>query len=274
MKLTDYNFYLPQELIAKEPSKERTSSRLLVVDESLTDRNFSDILDYLNKGDLLVVNDTKVFNARLEAFKLSGGKVEILIERKLDDFHVLAMTKSNRPLKENDKLLITDSEVTAEVIQKKDYLCKIKFSRSTKEIIDEYGSLPLPPYLNREPSEEDYARYQTVYANEENNRSTAAPTAGLHFENSLLNEIKDKGINIASITLDIGLGTFKPITVKDINKHKENRHTHMRPFFHTPCYERPCQRRYQKEKESIWRKECVTGYYECSSYARDLSDIL
>ena len=106
MKLTDYNFYLPQELIAKGPSKERTSSRLLVVDESLTDRNFSDILDYLNKGDLLVVNDAKVFKARLEAFKSSGGKVEILIERKLDDFHVLAMTKSNRPLKENDKLLI------------------------------------------------------------------------------------------------------------------------------------------------------------------------
>ena len=143
MKLTDYNFDLPKELIAKEPSKKRTSSRLLVVDESLTDRNFSDILDYLNKGDLLVVNDTKVFKARLETFKPSGGKVEILIDRKLDDFHVLAMTKSNRPLKENDKLLITDSEVTAEVIQKKDYLCKIKFSNSIEEIIDEYGSLPL-----------------------------------------------------------------------------------------------------------------------------------
>ena len=130
------------------------------------------------------------------------------------------MTKSNRPLKENDKLIITDSEVTADVIQKKDYLCKIKFSKSTEEVIDEYGSLPLPPYLNREPNEEDYARYQTVYAKEENNRSTAAPTAGLHFEDSLLNEIKDKGINIASITLDIGLGTFKPITVNDIYKHK------------------------------------------------------
>ena len=162
MKLTDYNFDLPQELIAKEPSKERTSSRLLVVDESLTDRNFSDILDYLNKGDLLVVNDTKVFKARLEAFKSSGGKVEILIERKLDDFHVLAMTKSNRPLKVNDKLLIADSEVIAEIVQKKDYLCKIKFSKSTEEVIDEYGSLPLPPYLNREPNEEDYARYQTA----------------------------------------------------------------------------------------------------------------
>ena len=91
---------------------------------------------------------------------------------------------------------------------------------STEEIINEYGSLPLPPYLNRGPNEEDYARYQTVYANEENNRSAAAPTAGLHFENSLLNEIKNKGINVASITLDIGLGTFKPITVNDINKHK------------------------------------------------------
>mgnify|MGYP001157316761 FL=1 len=220
MKLTDYNFDLPQELIAKEPAQERTSSRLLVVDEPLADKKFSDILDYLNKGDLLVVNDTKVFKARLEAFKSSGGKVEILIERKLDNFHVLAMTKSNRPLKVNEKLFIGDSEVMAEVIQKKDYLCKIKFSKSTEKVIDEYGSLPLPPYLNREPNEEDYARYQTVYAKEENSRSTAAPTAGLHFENSLLNEIKDKGINVASITLDIGLGTFKPITVNDIYKHK------------------------------------------------------
>ena len=220
MKLTDYNFDLPQELIAKEPPKERGSSRLLVVDEPLIDINFADILNYFNKGDLLVINDTKVFNARLEAFKSSGGKVEILIERKLDDFHVLAMTKSNRTLKENDKLLIADSEVIAKVVQKKDYLCRIKFSKSIEEVIDEYGSLPLPPYLNREPNEEDYSRYQTVYAKEENNRSTAAATAGLHFEDSLLNAIKDKGINVASITLDIGLGTFKPITVNDIYKHK------------------------------------------------------
>ena len=220
MKITDYNFELPEKLIAKEPASERSSSKLLVVEDQLIDRTFLDIKDYLHEGDLLIVNDTKVFKARLNAFKSSGGKVEILLERKIDEFHALALTKSNRPLKENDILNIDESEVFIEILQKDDYLSKIKFSKNIEDVIEDYGVIPIPPYLNRDPQEEDYKRYQTVYANHGKERSSAAPTAGLHFENSLLDSIKNKGVNLASITLDIGLGTFKPITESDIPKHR------------------------------------------------------
>ena len=220
MKITDYNFELPEKLIAKEPASARSSSKLLVVEDQLIDRTFLDIQDYLHEGDLLIVNDTKVFKARLNAFKSSGGKVEILLERKIDEFHALALTKSNRPLKENDILNIDESEVFIEILQKDDYLSKIKFSKNIEDVIEGYGVIPIPPYLNRDPQAEDYKRYQTVYANHGKERSSAAPTAGLHFENSLLDSIKNKGVNLASITLDIGLGTFKPITESDVLKHK------------------------------------------------------
>jgi S-adenosylmethionine:tRNA ribosyltransferase-isomerase len=220
LKITDYNFELPEKLIAKEPASERSSSKLLVVEDRLIDKTFSDIHDYLHEGDLLIINDTKVFKARLNAFKSSGGKVEILLERKLDEFHALALTKSNRPLKENDILNLVQSEVIVEIIQKNDYLCKIKFSENIDQVIEEYGAIPIPPYMDREPKKEDYERYQTIYANHEKERSSAAPTAGLHFENSLLDSIQNKGVNLASITLDIGLGTFKPITESVIENHK------------------------------------------------------
>ena len=220
MKIKDYNFDLPEKLIAKEPIKKRGSSRLLVVGESLIDNSFSDILNILNQGDLLIVNDTKVFKARLNALKPSGGKVEILIERKIDKFNALAMTKSNRPLKDNDILYIADSQILVKVIKKQEYICHIQFSENIEEVIEKFGSLPLPPYINRVPNKGDYERYQTVYANQKNERSTAAPTAGLHFDNSLIEKIKKKGVNLASITLDIGLGTFKPVTENDVTQHK------------------------------------------------------
>ena len=220
MKIKDYNFDLPEKLIAKEPIKKRGSSRLLVVGESLIDNSFSDILNILNQGDLLIVNDTKVFKARLNALKPSGGKVEILIERKIDKFNALAMTKSNRPLKDNDILFIADSQILVKVIKKQEYICHIQFSENIEEVIEKFGSLPLPPYINRVPNKGDYERYQTVYANQKNERSTAAPTAGLHFDNSLIEKIKKKGVNLASITLDIGLGTFKPVTENDVTQHK------------------------------------------------------
>ena len=220
MKIKDYNFDLPEKLIAKEPVKKRGSSRLLVVGESLIDNSFSDILNILNQGDLLIVNDTKVFKARLNTLKPSGGKVEILIERKIDKFNALAMTKSNRPLKDNDILFIADSQILVKVIKKQEYICHIQFSENIEEVIEKFGSLPLPPYINRVPNKGDYERYQTVYANQKNERSTAAPTAGLHFDNSLIEKIKKKGVNLASITLDIGLGTFKPVTENDVTQHK------------------------------------------------------
>ena len=219
MNIENYNFNLPEELIANQPSINRSDSKLLVVQENLIDEKFKSIINYLKEGDLLVLNDTKVFNARLTANKQTGGKVEILLERQLNEFTASAITKTNRPLKENEILQISDSDVTAVVVEKNDYLCKIEFSRDLETIIDTYGTIPIPPYMNRESNIMDQERYQTVYANDKKRRSSAAPTAGLHFDKSLLSDIESKGIEITNITLDIGLGTFKPISQNDYTKH-------------------------------------------------------
>ena len=219
MNIENYNFNLPEDLIANQPSIKRSDSKLLVVQENLIDEKFKSIINYLKEGDLLVLNDTKVFNARLTANKQTGGKVEILLERQLNEFTASAITKTNRPLKENEILQISDSDVTAVVVEKNDYLCKIEFSRDLETIIDTYGTIPIPPYMNRESNIMDQERYQTVYANDKKRRSSAAPTAGLHFDKSLLSEIESKGIEITNITLDIGLGTFKPISQNDYTKH-------------------------------------------------------
>ena len=219
MNIENYNFNLPEELIANQPSINRSDSKLLVVQENLIDEKFKSIINYLKEGDLLVLNDTKVFNARLTANKQTGGKVEILLERQLNEFTASAITKTNRPLKENEILQISDSDVTAVVVEKNDYLCKIEFSRDLETIIDTYGAIPIPPYMNRESNIMDQERYQTVYANDKKRRSSAAPTAGLHFDKSLLSDIESKGIEITNITLDIGLGTFKPISQNDYTKH-------------------------------------------------------
>ena len=219
MNIENYNFNLPEELIANQPSINRSDSKLLVVQANLIDEKFKSIINYLKEGDLLVLNDTKVFNARLTANKQTGGKVEILLERQLNEFTASAITKTNRPLKENEILQISDSDVTAVVVEKNDYLCKIEFSRDLETIIDTYGTIPIPPYMNRESNIMDQERYQTVYANDKKRRSSAAPTAGLHFDKSLLSDIESKGIEITNITLDIGLGTFKPISQNDYTKH-------------------------------------------------------
>ena len=219
MNIENYNFNLPEDLIANQPSIKRSDSKLLVVQENLIDEKFKSIINYLKEGDLLVLNDTKVFNARLIANKQTGGKVEILLERQLNEFTASAITKTNRPLKENEILQISDSDVTAVVVEKNDYLCEIEFSRDLETIIDTYGTIPIPPYMNRESNIMDQERYQTVYANDKKRRSSAAPTAGLHFDKSLLSDIESKGIEITNITLDIGLGTFKPISQNDYTKH-------------------------------------------------------
>ena len=220
MNIEDYNFALPERLIAKRPSQNRSSSRLLVVDNPFLDKSFSDLTDFLQSGDLLVLNDTKVFNARLEAQKASGGKVELLIERKIDEHNALALTKSNRPLKVSDKIQLLDSNVVVEIIRKDGYLSLLRFSEKIDDILKEKGSIPLPPYIDRPSEESDKSRYQTVYANENHKRSAAAPTAGLHFDDGLLKKIIDKGVKIATVTLDIGIGTFKPIQETDIKKHE------------------------------------------------------
>jgi S-adenosylmethionine:tRNA ribosyltransferase-isomerase len=219
LKLQDYDFSLPEELIAKEPPETRGSSRLLVLNKELEDKTIKDFRETLNPGDLLVLNDTKVLKARLDARKPTGGFVEVLIERLLDDNCALAQTKSNRSIREGDSVQIENTSLEIKILDKKDSLYKIQFPEDPKEILDIHGKVPLPPYIKRIANKQDEKRYQTVYANETKENSVAAPTAGLHFSKSQLTQIEEKGVEIVYITLDIGLGTFSPIRSENVEEH-------------------------------------------------------
>jgi S-adenosylmethionine:tRNA ribosyltransferase-isomerase len=219
LKLQDYDFSLPQELIAGKPPKKRGSSRLLVLNKEPKDRAIEAFVEYLNPGDILVLNDTKVLKARLNARKPSGGFVEVLIERLLDDKCAYAQTRSNRKLQKGDSIKVENSSEEIKILDKEDSLYKIQFTEEPKEILDIYGKVPLPPYIKRIADKQDEERYQTVYANEAKENSVAAPTAGLHFTKAQLKKIQEKGIKIVHITLEIGLGTFAPIRIENIEDH-------------------------------------------------------
>ena len=219
MKLQDYDFSLPEELIARKPPHKRGSSRLLVLNKELEDAMVKDFVEYLNPGDLLVLNDTKVLKARLDTRKPTGGFVEVLIERLLNDKCALAQTRSNRKILKGDFVKVEGSSIEIKILDKEGPLFKIQFSEEPKEILDIYGKVPLPPYIKRMADKQDEARYQTVYANNDKENSVAAPTAGLHFTKAQLKEIKEKGVEIVHITLDIGLGTFAPIRIEEVKNH-------------------------------------------------------
>ncbi len=219
MKLQDYDFSLPEELIAKKPPHKRGSSRLLVLNKELEDAMVKDFVEYLNPGDLLVLNDTKVLKARLDTRKPTGGFVEVLIERLLNDKCALAQTRSNRKILKGDFVKVEGSSIEIKILDKEGPLFKIQFSEEPKEVLDIYGKVPLPPYIKRMADKQDEARYQTVYANNDKENSVAAPTAGLHFTKAQLKEIKEKGVEIVHITLDIGLGTFAPIRIEEVKNH-------------------------------------------------------
>ena len=220
MKLEDFSFVLPKELIASSPLEQRSSSRLLMVGHNLKDLVFSDLPGLLKPEDVLVINDTKVLNARLVGQKETGAKVELLIERVLDKENSLVQLRSNSRLREGDKISLSESKEFVSLIKKRGDVWEVKFSQPAKKIIDSLGLVPLPPYLKREANTLDTERYQTVYADPAKNYSVAAPTAGFHFDNKLLDSVKDKGVNIAKITLHIGMGTFKPIKNEIITEHK------------------------------------------------------
>ena len=220
MKLEDFNFVLPKELIASSPLKERTSSKLLMVGHDFKDLVFSDLPDLLKPEDVLVINDTKVINARLVGQKETGAKVELLIEKILDKENSLVQLRSNSRLREGDKILLSRSKESASLTKKKGDIWQVKFSQPAKKIIDSFGLVPLPPYIKREANSADAERYQTVYADPAKNYSVAAPTAGFHFDKELLDSVTNKGVNIAKIALHIGMGTFKPVKSKIITNHK------------------------------------------------------
>lgn len=220
--IDDFDYSLPKRLIAFEPPKKRDNSRLLVVSKStaeLRDQRFADISRYLSEGDLLILNDTKVFPARLFARKESGGKVEILAERIFSDGTFKAQLKSNRTPKIGTSLFIND-DLSAQVENQKDEFFILRFNQElpTLQVFEHYGHVPLPPYIEREDRVEDLTRYQTVYA--KNTGAVAAPTAGLHFTEELLEKLRQQGVDVETITLHVGAGTFKPVKVQDPAHHK------------------------------------------------------
>lgn len=221
MKRTDFQFELPEALIAQFPSAQRNASRLLALngdDGDLTDLQFVDLPSLLRPDDLLVFNNTRVIPARLLGQKDSGGKIEVLVERVLDDHRVLAHVRSSKSPAAGRHLLLEDV-LDVEVIGRQDALFELYFHVDTTvtEALETHGRLPLPPYIERDVAKEDLERYQTVYA--QHTGAVAAPTAGLHFDQAMLDTIKDLGIETAQVTLHVGAGTFQPVRVEDIKTH-------------------------------------------------------
>lgn len=222
MRTTDFDFNLPDELIAQFPATERSASRLLRLDGktgAVSDQLFSQLPEFLQTGDLLVFNDTRVIKARLAGVKTSGGKVEVLVERILDDHRALAHVRASRAPKPGSRLLLADT-LEAEVLERQDDLFLLHFLSETPilDFLEQHGALPLPPYISHAADNTDEERYQTVYAREPG--AVAAPTAGLHFDPDMLELLQQRGIDIAYVTLHVGAGTFQPVRVDNIAEHK------------------------------------------------------
>ncbi|HHL31052.1 MAG TPA: tRNA preQ1(34) S-adenosylmethionine ribosyltransferase-isomerase QueA [Oceanospirillales bacterium] len=220
MKKSDFNFDLPKHLIAQHPTKQRSQSKLLTLDKNtgeLGDLHFTDLIKLLNKGDLLVFNNTKVIPARLFGKKITGGKVEVFIERLLNDHCAIAMFKASKAIKLGTPIYFRQQYIVATARKGMFYLIETQKNASLSELMDEFGHMPLPPYIQRADELADKSRYQTVYAKQKG--AVAAPTAGLHFDQQVLHRIKDKGINSAFVTLHVGAGTFQPVKSESITDH-------------------------------------------------------
>lgn len=219
--LSDFDFALPPERIAQFPLPDRSASRLLQLDgDQITDRRFADIVDQLQPGDLLVMNNTRVLKARFFGIKETGGQVEVLVERVLDQRTVLAQVRASKSPKPGNRIRLADAfDVT--VGERAGEFFTLGFPKEGAdvfELIEAHGRLPLPPYIEHNADEFDEQRYQTVYSKEPG--AVAAPTAGLHFDQALLDRLADKGIKLAYVTLHVGAGTFQPVRVEDLSAHK------------------------------------------------------
>lgn len=224
MKLANFDYYLPPHLIAQMPHKNRSQSRLLVLNRDtgeIEDKPFEQIIDYFQPGDTLVLNDTRVIPARLFGISHDGKKIEILIHTPLSETGLWkALIKPAKRVKRDNMEFTFSNELTGKITRDEQGKWQIKFNYQGEifNILDKIGKIPIPPYIKREVTLEDYERYQTVYSSEKG--AVAAPTAGLHFTKEILDAIKQKGVSIAKITLHVGVGTFKPVRVKDIEKHQ------------------------------------------------------
>ena len=227
MKTRDFYYELPQQLIAQYPAKQRTDSRLLHLDRSqaaIEDRQFTDFPELLHPNDVLVFNNTRVIPARLFGHKPTGGKVEILIERITSEHSALAHVRASKTPKIGSDIILevssSSTPVSFKVMDRQGSLFVVSTDSGSKitDILEHSGHMPLPPYIERGDEQQDLERYQTVYAQEPG--AVAAPTAGLHFDESILSAIKDKGVKSAFVTLHVGAGTFQPVRTEDIAEHK------------------------------------------------------
>jgi S-adenosylmethionine:tRNA ribosyltransferase-isomerase len=220
MHLSDFDYQLPERLIAQTPLPERSGSRLLVVDprkSSHRDLKFADFAELVKPGDLLVFNDTRVIPARLHGRKLSGGKVEVLVERVLDDATLHAHIRASKAPKPGTELIL-ENEIGCRMVAREQDLFVLRQDRGAwLELLERYGHVPLPPYIKREDAAADRERYQTVFANIPG--AVAAPTAGLHFDIAMLESLKQMGVESTRLTLHVGAGTFQPVRGDDIDSH-------------------------------------------------------
>lgn len=223
MNVKDFDFYLPEELIAQHPLEKRDTSRLMVLDKEtgeIEHKVFHDIVEYLNPGDTLVLNNTRVMPARLIGEKEgTGGKIEFLLLKRVDKDQWECLAKPGKSARVGRKFIFGEGKLSAEVIEVKENgnrIVEFHYDGIFEEVLDSLGEMPLPPYIHERL--EDRERYQTVYSKE--NGSAAAPTAGLHFTNQLLDQIKEKGIKVVYLTLHVGLGTFRPVKVENLEEHE------------------------------------------------------
>lgn len=222
MKLDDFDYALPRELIAQFPSPERPASRLLHLDGrtgAVGDRQFREIVALIAPGDVMVFNNTRVIKARLAGHKKSGGQVEVLVERVLSGNQVLAQVRASHPPREGGTLVLSGAVETT-VIARRGAFFQLRFEScgDVFALLERYGALPLPPYIEHAPAAADEARYQTVYARERG--AVAAPTAGLHFDEPLLAELRHRGVETAYLTLHVGAGTFQPVRMQNLAQHE------------------------------------------------------
>ncbi len=217
MLLSDFDYELPEELIARYPAAERTASRLLVVDDSLSDRQFSELPSLLRSGDLLVFNDTRVIPARLHGHKGTGGRVEVLIERVEGELEVIAHVRASKSPKPGGRIVFDDGAV-AKVLGREGEFFRLAFATPVLAYLEAHGEVPLPPYLERAADERDVERYQTVYAKDPG--AVAAPTAGLHFDEELLAATETAGVRHAWLTLHVGAGTFQALRKEHIEENR------------------------------------------------------
>ena len=233
MRTTDFDFYLPDELIAQFPAKERSASRLLRLNGhsgELQDTQFAHLCEFIESGDLLIFNNTQVIKARLAGQKSTGGSIEALVERVIDDHHVLAHIRASKSPKPGSRLIFANAfEAEVESRQEDLFLLRIDSDRPILDLLDQYGALPLPPYITHTADETDDERYQPVYAKIPG--AVAAPTAGLHFDEPFLARLDAKGSRRAFVTLHVGTGTFAPVRTEDLSAHQ----------MHTEWYELPIE---------------------------------